>query len=137
MRSPLIFLKAAVVATAIAAPALAESTLRIAVPLLTRHVGNPYAGLTLPSIVAAVGVFDSLVVIDSKGQVRPWLAKEWSSADGKVWRVKLRDDITFSNGKPLTARALVVGAAYMKSPAGLVETVSSSLAGIDTVTALS
>ena len=137
MRVLPICLKAIVLAAALSAPAFAQSTLRIAVPLLTRHVGNPYAGLTLPSIVAAAGVFDSLVVIDSKGHVRPWLAKEWSSADGRVWRITLRDDVMFSNGKPLTARALVVGAAYMKTPAGMAETVASSLAGIEAVTAVS
>ena len=132
-------LKAILLTTAIlaAAPASAQTTLRIAVPLLTRHVGNPYAGVTLPSIIASVSVFDALAVIDSKGQVQPWLAKDWSSADGRVWRIKLRDDIKFANGKPLTARALVVGIAYMKSPAGLAETVASSLAGVESVTAVS
>lgn len=40
---------------------------------------------------------------DGKG-VEPWLAKSYStSADGLTWTFKLRTDVKFSNGAPLTA----------------------------------
>ncbi|MBQ4424352.1 MAG: ABC transporter substrate-binding protein [Lachnospiraceae bacterium] len=41
-------------------------------------------------------------------QLEPCLAKEWSNnEDSTVWTFKLRDDVTFSNGEPLTADDVV------------------------------
>ena len=38
------------------------------------------------------------------GGVEPWVATEWSiSEDGLTWTFKIRDDITFHSGNPLTA----------------------------------
>ncbi len=40
-------------------------------------------------------LFNTLVDVDIKGQAIPSIAKEWQSEDGIVWRIKLRDDISF------------------------------------------
>lgn len=49
-------------------------------------------------------VFSGLVDIDAKLQPVPDLATEWStSPDGLEWTFKLRKDVRFHDGKPLTA----------------------------------
>src|SRR5262249_41787980 len=39
------------------------------------------------------------------GELEPWLATSWtsSSADGRVWTLKLRPGVVFSDGAPFTA----------------------------------
>ncbi len=55
-----------------------------------------------------INVYDRLVEIrereDGTPEILPSLAKEWiESPDGKLYTIYLRDDVVFSNGKPLTA----------------------------------
>lgn len=54
-------------------------------------------------------VFDALTVLDSEtGQPRPVLATEWeSSEDGRTFVVRIRDDVHFHTGRPLTAEDVV------------------------------
>ena len=50
-------------------------------------------------------VYESLVVIDDNGIPQPHLAESWSeTGDGKTWIFTLRENITFSDGTPLTAQ---------------------------------
>ena len=83
-------------------------------------------------------IYSPLMVLNEHtGKYTPELATSWKRVDEKTLEFELRDDIKFSNGKPLTTKALTVGAVYMKTAAGAVETVASSLAIIETVTAIS
>jgi peptide/nickel transport system substrate-binding protein len=54
-------------------------------------------------------VYESLIVTNlAKGEVVPWLAKAYSwSADGKSLTFTLNDDLTWSDGQPLTADDVV------------------------------
>lgn len=54
-------------------------------------------------------IYDLLVRIDDEtGEVVPQLADDLSvSDDGRTWTLTLREDVTFSNGDPLDARAVV------------------------------
>jgi len=48
-------------------------------------------------------IFDTLAWKDEKGVI-PWLADEWKVSDhGLKWTFKLHPDVTFHDGKPLTA----------------------------------
>lgn len=59
-------------------------------------------------------VYESLVTIDDNGVPQPLLAQSWSpSSDGKVWTFRLREDITFSDGTPLTANDVVSSLQYI------------------------
>jgi peptide/nickel transport system substrate-binding protein len=45
-----------------------------------------------------------LVYRDDEGNYTPWLAESWTaSEDGLTWEFKLREDVFFHNGDPLTA----------------------------------
>ncbi|GAA3777825.1 ABC transporter substrate-binding protein [Microbacterium kribbense] len=49
-------------------------------------------------------VYDSLLHQDPDGTVKPWLATEWSyNADNTVLTMKLRDDVTFTDGTKFDA----------------------------------
>jgi peptide/nickel transport system substrate-binding protein len=60
-------------------------------------------------IVSVYGmVYESLVTIDDNGLPQPLLAENWSeSGDGKTWTFTLRENVTFSDGTPLTAGDVV------------------------------
>ena len=40
-------------------------------------------------------IFEGLVEIDARGQLKPALAVEWQTEDGRVWRFRLRRDVYF------------------------------------------
>lgn len=52
------------------------------------------------------GVVETLVKLGEDLQIQPWLAKEWSSPDGQHWTFKIREQVTFQNGKALDADAV-------------------------------
>ncbi|MGA4544687.1 ABC transporter substrate-binding protein [Uniformispora flossi] len=56
----------------------------------------------------AAAVFDVLFYIDPKtGKVQPQLAESATASDGgSVWNIKLRPNVTFTDGTPLDAEAL-------------------------------
>ncbi|MBI2323835.1 MAG: peptide ABC transporter substrate-binding protein [Chloroflexi bacterium] len=52
-------------------------------------------------------MYDSLVRIDAKGQIIPWLAEKWTvSDDGKTYTFSLRKDVKFHDGSPFDAEAV-------------------------------
>lgn len=116
---------------------VAATTLRMATPLLAPDSDNPYRGLSLPSAISSQAMFDPLVVVGSDGQVKPWLVTKWETDVSRVWRLTLRTDVKFSNGKPLTARQIVESVKHMQTPKGRTETVGSSLANIETAVEVS
>jgi peptide/nickel transport system substrate-binding protein len=63
-------------------------------------------------------VFDTLTVLDATtGQPRAVLATEWeSSNDNKTFVVRIRDDVTFHSGRPMTAEDVVYTFEQIKVP---------------------
>jgi peptide/nickel transport system substrate-binding protein len=63
-------------------------------------------------------VYDSLTTFGKDNKVHPYLAQSVDhNADYKVWTIKLRPGVTFSNGDPLTAADVVADLqAHQKSP---------------------
>jgi ABC-type transport system substrate-binding protein len=61
--------------------------------------------------------FDALTWIDGHGTLQPDLATSWSSSgDGMTWTFKLRNDIKFHDGTPLTAKDVVGTLNYYRNP---------------------
>jgi peptide/nickel transport system substrate-binding protein len=52
-------------------------------------------------------VYESLVDLDPKLRLQPGLAESWYSTDETTWIFKLRPDVLFEDGRPLTARDVV------------------------------
>ncbi|WP_248962868.1 ABC transporter substrate-binding protein [Sphaerisporangium perillae] len=62
-------------------------------------------------------VLDSLVSLDDKGQIHPWLATSWKiSPDGKTYTFKLREGVKFSDGGAFDAAAVKVNLDHIVDP---------------------
>jgi ABC-type transport system substrate-binding protein len=75
-------------------------------------VGNPWIPFNINCDTAcqtrARTFFESLMAIDSTGKPKPYLAQDVTpSADYQTWTVKLRPNITFTDGTPLNADAVI------------------------------
>lgn len=58
--------------------------------------------------IAFAHFYETLLRIDCNGQVSPGLAAAWQAEDGgRRWRFDLREDAVFSDGTPVTARAVL------------------------------
>ncbi len=59
-------------------------------------------------------VYESLVVVDDNGIPQPLLAESWSeTGGGNTWTFTLRENITFSDGTPLTAADVAASGNYI------------------------
>jgi peptide/nickel transport system substrate-binding protein len=93
--------------------------------------GTLHYGLTLPVSgidphvnasselgIALSSVYDTLVAQDKDGIFRPLLAESWDiSPDGRVYTFRLRPDVTFHDGTPFNAQAVVRNLQRVADPA--------------------
>lgn len=102
-------------------PASAETIMRMGMSSLPLSLGNPLRTGATPTIYFTPALFDGLTRITRDGTLMPWLATSWESTDANTWSVKLRDGVTFSNGKPLTAESFAYVINYLASEDSLQE----------------
>ena len=84
-----------------------ENVLRIAFPsdILTL---NPFQAVDLRSLWIINLIYDPLFRLDKDLKVVPWLVKSWEeSPDKTVYTLRLREDVKWHDGKPLTADDVV------------------------------
>ncbi|RVT90979.1 ABC transporter substrate-binding protein [Sphingomonas crocodyli] len=108
-----------------------DAPVRIAVPVIPPAIGNPYQGISIPAVLALQAIFDTVTTLDANGEPQPALALSWEQESPTSWLFKLRTDVKFSNGEPLTADALVVSVDHMTSKEGRGETIGSTLFQIE------
>lgn len=59
-------------------------------------------------------VYESLVTLDDNGLPQPLLAENWiQTGNGNTWTFTLRENVTFSDGTPLTANDVVASCQYL------------------------
>lgn len=82
---------------------------------------DPAVGSDYSSSTAFTNLYDPLVFPTTTGDVKPWVAENWTvSTDGLTWTFTLRDDITFPSGRKLKAddvlfsmeRLITIGEGY-------------------------
>lgn len=98
---------ASAIALCAALPALAQEAVFV-LPL--SEVGVPsYNVITQGNTnLGAYMIYDTLVVQDADQSFHPGLATKWTEApDGMQWTFDLKPGVTFHNGEPLTAAAVV------------------------------
>ncbi len=102
--------------------AQADRTLTYAqnVPVTTMDTAGASIGNVYPAGYEAMFlVYDGLVRFNEKMQIEPLLATEWSvSKDGLTWTFKLRRGVTFQDGTPFNADAVVFHIQRQMDPKG-------------------
>ena len=124
-------LLALILVAAIMGRAAADTVLRIGVLGVPPTKGQPYASMNAPTIYTWAAVFDSLTFVGHDGQVRPWLATSWRNLDPLTWEFSLRQGVTFSNGEPFTADAVVNAVGYLTSAEAQGDVVATMLNSLD------
>jgi len=100
------FLLALAVLAGIASASMAQQRLNFSWPA---NVGplNPHL-YTPNQMFAQSMVYEPLVRYREDGTLEPWLAQSWDvSEEGRVYTFHLREGVTFSNGEPFDAVAVV------------------------------
>lgn len=119
-----------------AAGVLAQDVLRVGTTALPPSLGNPFRTTGAPHSYTWSATFDGLTRIDQMGALQPWLATGWELRDDNTWVVRLRDDVVFSNGVPLTADAVVEVVAFLTSDASAREAVAREFQFLKTARAV-
>lgn len=105
-------------------------TLRVGTWDLPPSQGNPFGGRSVPSVFVWDAVFDPLVRIGEDGAPVPVLAESWEVVEPTRWRFNLREGISFSNGEPFNADAVVTTFEFLMTEAGRASSVGSELRNV-------
>jgi peptide/nickel transport system substrate-binding protein len=77
------------------------------IPAETGSFNPVLAGWASYSLTIARTIYDTLAIYDEKGEVQPYLAQSFAhNADYTEWTVTLRDGVSYTNGKPVTAESV-------------------------------
>jgi peptide/nickel transport system substrate-binding protein len=114
---------------------IGPKTLRVGLVALPPDRGYPYNSTGIPTIYTYRAIFDGLTFVTADGEVQPFLATEWAQVDPLTWRFKLREGVTFSNGKPFNADAVVAAVQYLTRPGAVIDAIAREVVGIQSATA--
>ncbi len=90
---------------------------------------NPYSGSMGPQLVLSCQSLEALTTYDENGELIPWLAESWEfDEDNMGCTFYLRQDVTFSNGNPFNADAVIY---TMQTAAAESASVMGYLANVD------
>lgn len=98
---------------ALAAPQAQTPVARSGGVLVTSNAQSPSSldpafGINAPEFSISSWIYDNLVWLGPDLELRPMLATDWSpNDDASVWTFQLRDDVTFTNGRPFVADDVV------------------------------
>jgi peptide/nickel transport system substrate-binding protein len=101
--SPLV---AAVAAAVLAAGAAQAAELKFAIATDVTSMDPQYANIT-GNVQVSRHMFESLTDLDPEGRLIPRLAESWTRLEPGVWLFKLRRNVKFHDGSPLTAEDVV------------------------------
>jgi len=94
-------------ATAVpAAEPAAKKRLVVGMKELVTSFDAPY-DWNIPATWIHSNIGDCVVWRDRKtAEFVPWLAESWENIDDTTWRIKLRENVKFTNGEPMNAEAV-------------------------------
>ncbi|WIB16500.1 ABC transporter substrate-binding protein [Curtobacterium sp. MCPF17_050] len=97
---------------------------------------DPHVGGNYPQALLATQYIEELVGLDDDGRPTPELAEKWTTSDdGKTLTFTLRDDVTFTDGTPFDAAAVVANIEHVQDPATASSTGYLALQSIEKATA--
>jgi peptide/nickel transport system substrate-binding protein len=100
-------------------------------------LGNPFGSIGIPTIYTWSALFDALTYVTVTGEVEPALATSWEAVDETTWRFHLREGVSFHNGEPFNADAVVATVAYLTSPDAVRETIAREMRVVERAEAVS
>ena len=110
-------------------------TIRLAASDQGAGYPTPYGAIRGPGRLISSFIFDTLGFPDVTGDPKPWLAQSWqSSPDGKVWTIRLRDNVKWHDGQPFSADDVLFTFDYNLKGPGAATGVYSAVNYIDSVT---
>ena len=78
-------------------------------------------------------VYDTLIKREANGDLSPMLATSWESSDGfKTYTLKLRDDVTFTDGAKFDSAAVKANLEHFKAANGPLASTARSVATVET-----
>ncbi len=119
-----------------AAPAHADQTLRVAVVTFPPGGADPRKSVSVFATYTWSPIYEALTTFGEDGTLMPELATSWERASPTSWEFKLREGVTFSNGKPLVAQDIVDNIMGLKQGDGALQPVARQLESITTARAL-
>ena len=105
-------------------------TLRIALSAAPPGLGNPYSSTGVSTQLTWAAIFDGLTMIDRDGSVVPWLATDWVPTNDTTWRISIRSDVKFHNGRSLDATAVKQVFDYLLSEDSITDTARREIEGV-------
>ncbi|WP_026818766.1 ABC transporter substrate-binding protein [Arthrobacter castelli] len=79
---------------------------------------DPHVGGNYPQALVSTQYLEPLVSLNKEGEIIPWLATDWKeSKDGLSWTITVRDDVHFTDGVKLNAKAVQANIEHLKDPA--------------------
>lgn len=98
----------AALATTLARPMLAQGN-----ATLTLATGGAFTAIDPhfynagPNNALSLHIFDRLIARDSRARLQPALAESWRATSETVWEFKLREGVTWHDGRPFTAEDVI------------------------------
>jgi peptide/nickel transport system substrate-binding protein len=114
----------------------AETKLTVAVQTLPAALGNVHRSTSSSELYTWSAIFEPLTMVEADGSVSPWLMESWEAVNPTTWHFKLRQGVSFQNGEPFNADAVINTVTYLTSEAGLRESLSRVVSSISGVKAL-
>lgn len=114
----------------------AAKTIKVGASAAPAGYGNPYMGLISRNVLTTATLFDSLTLIGGDGSVQPSLALTWTPVSDTEWHFGLRSGVTFSNGEPLDATAVIETFRFLISPEAARYILAREASGIVSVEAI-
>lgn len=134
-RSLLIFALCTLLSTGAALEG-AATTIKVGASAAPAGYGNPYMGLISRNVLTTATLFDSLTLIGGDGSVQPSLALTWTPVSDTEWHFGLRPGVTFSNGEPLDAIAVVETFRFLIGPDAARYILAQEASGIASIEAI-
>lgn len=78
---------------------------------------NPFSSLAQGITNPQSMIHDMLTYVSTDGTLQPGLAIAWNSIGPTTWRISLRPNVRYSNGRAVTAEVIAKTIAYLKSDA--------------------
>ena len=96
----------------------AQGELTVAIRNIDYDTFDPNVSSFTQAAYVFRNIFDRLIYIDENSDLVPWLATSWeANEDATVWTLTLREGVTFHDGTPFNAEAVVYNFERMVDPA--------------------